>query len=136
LCFFLAARKATSASAQISRRERCSLTEKGILYWKRIPALLQWDVEADQLPCLMHVPYQLVRNLLAAEYGHAVLVYDSRNPHFQRGGACAESFERVRNDLYDRSRLRRCSWQAICGVLASDSDLHDFVEELRLKFGF
>ena len=121
---------------QRSRRERCSLTEKGILYWKRIPALLQWNVEADQSPCPMRVPYQLVRNLLAAESGHAVLVYDSRNPHFQRGGACAESFEGLRNDLHDPSRLRRCSWQTICGVLASDSDLHDFVEELNLKFGF
>jgi hypothetical protein len=121
---------------QRARRERCSLTEKGILYWKRIPALLQWDVEADQSPCPMREPYQLVRNLLATESGHAVLVYDSRNPHFERGGACAENFERVRNDLHDPSRLRRCSWQAICGVLASDLDLQEFVEELRLKFGF
>ena len=121
---------------QRSRHERCSLTEKGILYWKRIPALLQWNAEADQSPCPMRVPYQLVRNLLAAESGHAVLIYDSRNPHFQRGGACAETFEGVRNDLHDPSRLRRCSWQAICGVLESDADLHDFVEELRLKYGF
>jgi hypothetical protein len=123
-------------SRQRSRRERCSLTEKGILYWKRIPELLRWDAESDQSPCPMRVPYQLVRNLLAAESGHAVLVYDSRNPHFERGGVCAESFQSVRNDLNDPSRLRRCSWQAICCVLASDRDLHDFVEELRLKFGF
>jgi hypothetical protein len=121
---------------QRSRHERCSLTEKGILYWKRIPAVLKWDAEADQTPCPMRVPYQLVRNLLAAEPGHAVLVYDSRNPHFQRGGDCSESFESVRNGLHDPNRLRRCSWQAICDVLASDSELHDFVEELKLKYGF
>jgi len=47
-----------------------------------------------------------------------------------------KGFERVRNDLYDPRRLRCCSWQAICGVLASDSELHDFVEELELKYGF
>jgi hypothetical protein len=113
-----------------------SLTEKGILYWKRIPAVLKWNVEADHSPCPMRTPYQLVRNLLVAESGHAVLVYDSRNPHFQRGGACAEDFESVRNNLHDPTKLRRCSWQAICGALVGDSDLRDFVEELKLKFGF
>jgi len=123
-------------SRQRLRRERCSLTEKGILYWERIPAILRWDAEADRSPCPMRTPYQLVRNVLVAESGHAVLVYDSRNPHFKRSGDCAELFERLRNDLHDPTKLQRCSWQAICDVLADDSDLRDFVAELKLKFGF
>jgi len=118
------------------RRERCSLTEKGILYWKRIPAILRWDAQADRSPCPMRMPYQLVRNLLVAESGHAVLVYDARNPHFQFGGDCAEAFELLRNDLHDPTKLRRCSWQAVCDVLVDDSDLRDFVDELKMKFGF
>ena len=118
------------------RRERCSLTEKRILYWQRIPAILRWNADADRSPCPMRTPYQLVRNLLVAESGHAVLVYDSRNPQFQNGGDCTETFERVRNDLHDPMKLRRCSWQAICGVLSDDSDLHDFMADLKMKFGF
>ena len=125
-----------SYSRQRARRERCSLTEKGILYWEKIPGVLTWDAEVDHPECPLRFPYQLVRNLLAAESGQAVLVYDSHNPLFQRGGACAECFETVRNALHDERRLRRCSWQTICGILAHDSDLHDFVEELKLKFGF
>jgi len=47
-----------------------------------------------------------------------------------------EAFESVRKALHDPHRLRRISWQAICGAIAADPDLRDLVEELKLKYGF
>ena len=51
---------------QRSRKERCSLTEIGVLYWKYIPSLLKWKNDIDLVPCPLNFTYQLVRNLLAA----------------------------------------------------------------------
>lgn len=120
---------------QRGRTERCSLTAKGILYWAKIPALFRWSANVDHSPCPIHVPYQLLRNVLAAQDGHALLVYDDRNPAFRRDGECTRIWMELRANLREPSRLRRCSWQQIAGALAADSDLSGFTSELNEKYG-
>jgi hypothetical protein len=80
---------------QRQRTERCSLTQRGIRYWQFVPRLLTWSAEQDHRPCPVELTYQLVRNILAAcvrddgtldvTTGHALVVYDARNPEFKAG---------------------------------------------------
>ena len=63
---------------------------------KYVPDLFTWKSDVDHVPCPLHKNYQLVRIILAAckrptgsvlpEKGHVVLIYDERNPAFQKGG--------------------------------------------------
>jgi hypothetical protein len=127
---------------QAGRTSRCALTERVIAYWDHIPRVLRWQADQDHIPCPLAEPYQLVRNVLAAYVendkvntvrGHALLVYDARNPAFQPRDA--GSFETLRGDLHDASLLRRCSWQAILGVMADHDDLRWLVERVGDKYG-
>ena len=90
----------------------------------------------------MLVPYQLVRNILAAcvedgrvnpDRGHALLVYDDRNPAFRPSEQ--GTFEQLRRDLRDPTMLRRCSWQSIIRVMADYDDLTWLVTALGEKYG-
>ena len=45
--------------------------------------------------------------------GHVVLVYDERNPAFQKGGKGYAAYEETRNALLEPDRLKKCSWQQI-----------------------
>ena len=73
-------------------KERCLLTERKRKYWQYVPQLFVWKSDSDLYPCPLNKNYQLVRNVLAAgvkpdgsvslNNGHAVLIYDERNPAF------------------------------------------------------
>ena len=130
---------------QLSRKERCSLTEIGVLYWKYVPELFAWQNEMDLIPCPLYKNYQLVRNILAAcvrpdgkvspESGHVVLIYDERNPAFQAGGNGFIAFTETRQALKDVGLLKKCSWQHIVKHLKKKAILPWLTEQLELKYG-
>jgi hypothetical protein len=68
--------------------------------------------------------------------GHAVLVYDERNPSFQNGGKGFVAFEETRGALRIPSLLRKCSWQHIVRHLRSKMILPWLTEQIELKYGF
>ena len=94
---------------QRERKEKCSLTKVGVLYWKYIPDLFYWKRTVDFVPCPVYKNYQLVRNVLAAcvdskrnvadESGHVVVIFDERNPAFQVGRNALFSYEETRTAL-------------------------------------
>ena len=51
---------------QRARKERCSLTEIGVLYWHYVPSLFKFKNDSDLNRCPLNKNYQLVRNVLAA----------------------------------------------------------------------
>lgn len=130
---------------QRGRRERCALTEIGVLYWKYIPELFKWGSGTDLRPCPLHNNYQLVRNVLGAcvrpngnvspANGHVVLVYDERNPAFQKGGDGFVAFAETREALRIPSVLRKCSWQRIIRHLRSKMILPWLTDQLESKYG-
>lgn len=130
---------------QRDRKEKCALTEIGILYWKYVPELFKWRNDTDLKPCPLYKNYQLVRNILAAcvrsdgsmshEDGHAVLIYDERNPAFQTGGYGFTAFEETQQALKVPSLLKKCSWQRIVMLIRSKATLSWLIEQLRLKYG-
>jgi len=135
-----------SYACQRGRKERCSLTHIGVKYWEHIPKLFAWKDDRDYQPCPIHEPYQLVRNVLAAcandkrpsspRLGHAVLLYDNRNPAFQAIGKGQRAFQQTRNALRDPSTLRKCSWQAVLGHLRQSHTLPWLTDEVQAKYGF
>lgn len=130
---------------QRGRQARCSLTESGVLYWQYVPELFTWAGDDDLLPCPLHKNYQLVRNVLAAcirpdgvvapEAGHAVLLYDERNPAFQVGGNGFAAFGQVQQALRVGSLLKKCSWQRMILHLKPNVRLPWLWEHLELKYG-
>ena len=131
-----------SFARQGGRSHRCALAERGMSYWEHIPSVLSWDADRDQTPCPLAKPYQIVRNVLAAAViegkvrrgrGHALLVYDDRNPAFQPRDH--GPFEELRAQLRDATVLRRCSWQAILTAMDRHDDLQWLVRALDRKYG-
>jgi hypothetical protein len=132
-------------SKQRGRQNRCSLSEVKIQYWDFIPHLFNWDSSRDMAPCPLLKNYQLVRNVLAAcvrtdgqvapEKGHAVFVYDERNPAFRNGGAALSAFIETQNALRHPAALRKCSWQRIIKLLRERRVLAWLTEESLLKYG-
>jgi hypothetical protein len=130
---------------QRARLERCSLTEVGVLYWHYIPQLFHWESNRDWDPCPLAAKYQLVRNILAIGVnsagagsltnGHALLLYDERNPAFQHGGAGLAAFLETRGALHEPTMLRKCSWQRITQHMHSRGILSWLTEHLALKYG-
>jgi len=127
---------------QPGRQYRCALAKQGIQYWSHVPHILTWSLEEDAQPCKLLAPYQLVRNILAAcvedgrvnpDRGHALLVYDSRNPAFRHSEE--GTFEKLRRDSHNPVMLRRCSWQAIIRVMDEYDDLTWLVKALGEKYG-
>jgi len=132
---------------QQNRHERCPLTSLGVLYWRYVPFLFKWKNDADLKPCPLNRNYQLVRNVLAAKVtpsgevrgdaeGHALLVYDERNPAFQRGGEGRNAFEETRFALKQPNDLRKCSWQRLVGHLRQQHVLGWLTDQLETKYGF
>jgi len=114
-------------------------------YWKFIPELFNWDASSDHSPCPLNSTYQLVRNILAAcvkdgkadpRNGHAVLLYDDRNPEFHEGGKAHRAVCAVRAGLKDKRLLRLCTWQQIVELLDADEELNWLAKQLREKYGF
>lgn len=130
---------------QRGRKERCVLTEIGVLYWKYIPVLFKWGNGDDLKPCPLYKNYQLVRNILAVcvrpdgsvstSNGHVILLYDERNPAFQKGGDGFVAFKETREALKVPSLLRRCSWQRIINHLRAKLILPWLTDQLESKYG-
>ena len=134
-----------SYTRQRGRRTHCSLTEIGVRYWEYLPELFDWSADRNMDPCPLQGTYQLARNVLAAcvqpdgtvdaHRGHALVIYDDRNPAFLPGGEAAQQWEAATGALVRRSRLRRCSWQRLVAQLATDPDLAWLVNGLAAKYG-
>jgi hypothetical protein len=132
-------------SIQRARKERCSLTEVGVLYWRYVPSLFKWKNDSDLILCPLNKNYQLVRNVLAAgvkpdgtvslNNGHAVLIYDERNPAFQNNGDGLVAYLEVQKALQEPTMLRKCSWQRIVKHLREKDVLSWLTENLSLKYG-
>jgi len=126
-------------------RERCPLTEIGVLYWRYVPSLFKWQSNSDLSPCPLNRNYQLVRNILAIgvnadgtvslEDGHVILIYDERNPAFQERGAGLAAYMETRAALRKPTMLRRCSWQRIIQHIRHNGFLPWLTEHLALKYG-
>ncbi len=92
-----------SYTRQRGRRTRCSLTEIGVRYWQYLPELFDWSADRNMKTCPLDGTYQLARNVLAAcvrpdgtvdaDGGHALVIYDDRNPAFLPGGEAAQQWE-------------------------------------------
>jgi hypothetical protein len=134
-----------SYSIQNNRINRCALAEIGIRYWDYVPMLFKWSADVDHDPCPLRENYQLVRNILAAcaredgtassRNGHAVLIYDERNPSFAGCGKGAEAFNSTRDALIDASNLRKISWQSICDFMKRNNLLNWLTDAISAKHG-
>lgn len=130
---------------QKARKERCSLTEIGVSYWRHVPKLFRWRSDADLNPCPLYKNYQLVRNILAigvkrdntvsTKNGHVVLVYDERNPAFQTGGTGLASYVETQSALLEPTMLQKCSWQRIIQHIRDSKSLPWLTEHLARKYG-
>lgn len=131
---------------QRDRSERCSLSEIGVRYWQHIPQLFNWSADIDHNPCPLNETYQLVRNVLAAcvrsdgeldpGNGHAVLLYDARNPAFKNGGEGWKAWKNVKKALKDPSLLQACTWQQLLDAMSSEPELSWLIDSLQKKYGF
>ncbi len=124
--------------------QRCVLAEKKVKYWDYVPYLFDWRNDVDLVPCPLNKNYQLVRNVLSAcvrngiaspEHGHALVLYDERNPAFQAGGKALAGYTETRDALQVPQSLRKCSWQRLIGHLRDLSILPWLTDSLRLKYG-
>jgi hypothetical protein len=132
-------------AVQMGRRERCYLTDKGLRYWECIPKVFSWGSNANHSPCPLHNTFQLVRRIFAAsagpdgklssKQGHAILIYDERNPAFRKGGKGFEAYESIRAALRYPTLLRKCSWQRLIKHMRSRSVLSWLTVELEKKYG-
>lgn len=134
-----------SFSVQRGRGERCSLSEIGVRYWEYVPRLFLWSGSQDHAACPVSATYQLVRNVLAAcvaadgtldvQSGHALVVFDERNPAFLAGGAAHSAWRAAIGALRHPHLLRRVSWQKLASHLDHNSDLAWLAAGLRDKYG-
>ena len=134
-----------SYSIQQGRNERCALTAIGVQYWKYLPRLFAWPGDQDHEPCPFGAVYQLARNALAAvvtsdgnvdpEAGHALIIYDARNPAFQADGHADRQWEAAVAACLVPGLLRRLSWQRLISFIAESPDLPWLVDAIREKYG-
>jgi hypothetical protein len=88
----------------------------------------------------------LIRNVLAAcvtpdgkintSNSHALVIYDSRNPLFEKGGLANEQLAAAQAALKKPDILRSCSWQSLVDHLESSRELLWLTGQLRAKYGF
>jgi len=126
------------------RTARCPLIQRKILYWQYVPSLFKWKNNSDNIPCPLNKNYQLVRNVLAAgvkdgtvstKNGHAILIYDKRNPAFQFEGDGENAYLETKRALQDPTMLRKCSWQRIVQHMREKDILPWLTGNLALKYG-
>jgi len=67
--------------------------------------------------------------------GHAVLIYDARNPAFQDGGKGLIAYEETQKALQEPNMLRKCSWQRIVQQMREKDVLPWLADHLMLKYG-
>jgi len=133
-------------SIQRGRSARCSLSERGILYWQFMPRIFTWSAAHDHRPCPLAFTYPLVRNVLAAcmsergvldtKRGHVLLVYDARNPAFQAGGEADAQWWTAIRALRHPRLLRRVSCQRVAAHLTQFPDLAWLSGWLAGNYGF
>lgn len=129
----------------------CYLTSVGVKYWEYIPKLFRWSVPLKCDTCPLRETYQLVRNILAAcvpleseptpdtVRGHAVLLYDDRNPEFHDCcGKGMKAWQKTKDALKPKFThlLQKCTWQKLMAELCTDPELKWLTDELNEKYGF
>ena len=130
---------------QRQRHSRCTLTEIGIRYWEHLPHLFDWSADRDHVPCPFKDVYQLARNTLVSALtpdgkpnqtvGHALVVYDARNPEFQVGGEAERQWKQAVAACRMPGLLRRLSWQSLMATVAYAPELKYLVNGVREKYG-
>jgi hypothetical protein len=130
---------------QRGRTTPCSLTEIEVRYWDHMEELFGWSKHSQYRPCPLAPVYQLARNILAAcvgddrklrfDLGHALVIYDQRNPALAPGGKGDMQWRAATNSLRLVGALRRLSWQAFLSQWPRHSDLDWLKEELGAKYG-
>ena len=130
---------------QRQRHSRCTLTEIGIRYWEHLPHLFDWPADRDHVPCPFKDVYQLARNALVAALtpdgkpnrtvGHALVVYDARNPGFRGGGEAERQWNQAIATCRMPGLLRRLSWQRLMTTSACVPELKYLVDGVREKYG-
>lgn len=132
-------------TCQAGRSVRCSLTNIGVRYWDYLQEILGWSPDEDHRPCPFAPTYQLVRNILAAcvakdgrldlEGGHALVLYDSRNPAMQPGGTGDQQWRATAGSLQTDGVLKRLTWQSFVGQWPDEPVLDWLKDELAAKYG-
>lgn len=130
---------------QQGRHTRCALSEIGISYWDCIPELFNWNAAEDVIPCPLLPTYQIVRNVLAAVVdfegrvnpasGHAVFVYDGRNPAYKLGGTADVQLRQAAAACRVPGLIRRVTWQEMVRVCQGCADLEWLLVVLNEKHG-
>jgi hypothetical protein len=134
-----------SYTYQRNRTARCSLTTLGVRYWDHTEELFGWPRETDHPRCPLASRYQLVRNILAAcvdetgardlKRGHALIIYDARNPSMVSGGEGDRQWSKTSDALKKPELLRRLLWQAFISQWPKDPVLGWLKQELVAKYG-
>ena len=134
-----------SYRVQRGRRERCALTEIGVQYWKHLPLLFAWAADREHEPCPLESVYQLARNALAAAItpdaeldpatGHALVVYDARNPEFRGAGKAERQIGLAIAACRVPGIVRRLSWQRLMVAIARAPELAYLVDGIERKYG-
>jgi hypothetical protein len=134
-----------SYTVQRRRQGRCSLTSGGAKYWQFLPQLFDWPADEDRTPCPFSGVYQLARNVMAStvrddgvlvpDQGHAVLVYDSRNPSCIAQGRIAQAYSRMRQELRRAAHIRKCSWQTLLACIKRTRGLEWLAAAVAEKYG-
>ena len=130
---------------QRQRQSRCTLTEIGIRYWEHLPHLFDWSADRDLVPCPFKDVYQLARNALVAaltpdgrpnpSIGHALVVYDARNPEFRNGGVAEKQWNQAVDACRMPGLLRRLSWQRLMTAISRAPELGYLVQGISQKYG-
>ena len=129
---------------QGGRHHRCALTEIGRRYWEHLPHLFDWSADLDHVPCPFKDVYQLARNALVAALtpdgkpnrtvGHALVVYDARNPEFQVEGEAERQWNQAVVACRMPGLLRRLSWQHLMTAIAYAPELKYLVNGVKGKY--
>ena len=130
---------------QGNRYHRCALTEIGIRYWNHLPHLFDWPADRDHEPCPFGEVYQLARNALAAALtsrgeldpasGHALVIYDARNPEFRHEGKAGKQWDLADKACRVPGLVRRLSWQSLITAIYRAPELAYLVDGLGKKYG-
>jgi hypothetical protein len=129
---------------QNKRMERCALTAINVTYWNYLGNAFGWASDTDHRPCPLDFTYQLARNVLAAcvkdsnldfSNGHALILYDQRNPTMAAGGKGHSQWRAAHEAIKAPSALRRLSWQAFVAQWPNDRALNWLKQELDAKYG-
>jgi len=134
-----------SYTKQRKRTQRCALSELDISYWKYSESAFGWPANGDHRDCPLKATYQIARNVLAAcvtsdqrfdeKVGHALLIYDRRNPAMLGGGRCHEQWRRAYGAVQTPGVLRRLSWQSLIAQWRADDVLDWLKAQLKDKYG-